>query len=99
MKNALTIGEINKFQSLIMTIIPKKLTKILGLNAILTGPINELGDYFKKMMWERKKNGIKYNDLTEMLQDAVDANKVQLTENEIIGKNYLKFITDIKYND
>lgn len=46
-KNALKIGEVNKFQAYIITILPKSVSKYLGLNGFDLDPINRLGDYFK----------------------------------------------------
>ena len=48
------------------------------------------------MIKDRRRNGIKYNDLTELLQDAVDDHKVKLTENEIIGNILTAFFAGVE---
>lgn len=95
-KSAMSLGDLNPFQSLLMTILPKKVSNALSLNAFVNEPINELGDYFKKMIRERRKNGIKYNDLSELLQDAVDDNKVKMNEDQVIGNILLAFFAGIE---
>ena len=84
-KSAMSIGGANPNQTALITILPKKISKILGLTVVRLGPIDALGDYFKKTLKQRRKSGIKYNDLSELLQDACDENKVKMTENEVIG--------------
>lgn len=69
-----------------LTILPVKISNLLGLCLFDIKPLDKLGDYFKTLIRERRKSGIKYNDLLETLCDAVDNGKVKLTENEIIGK-------------
>lgn len=43
------------------------------------------------MLKERRENGVKYNDLSELLQNAADDEKIKLTENEVLGNILLAF--------
>lgn len=44
----------------------------------------------QNLITERRKNGIKYNDLSELLQDSAEKG-AKLSENEIIGNILLSF--------
>ena len=90
-QNAMQMGNFNQFQGLLLTILPTKISKFLQLNMFDFMKINSLGEYFKKTLKERRASGIKYNDLSELLQDFVDDNKAKLTEEEVIGNILLSF--------
>lgn len=90
-RNATSIGGINVIQMTLMFILPRSISIKLGLNHIKIAPLIDLGDHFKKVLKERRASGIKYNDLSEVLQDAVDDEKVKLTEDEVIGNILLAF--------
>jgi len=95
-KSATSLGEINLIQSTLCTILPKKLCEFLKLKPFNLNPINQLGDYFKKIIEDRKKHGIKYNDLTEVLQDAINNDKVKMNETEVIGNILLAFLAGVE---
>ena len=95
-KSGTSIGDANLIQAGLMTILPNKLTKYFKLQAFNLEPIIKLGEFFKKMIRDRKQSGIKYNDLSEVLQDAVNDNKVKLTENEVIGNILLSFFAGVE---
>ena len=84
-KSVSTLGDLNPFNLALCTILPDSFVKYFQIQPFKIKPINNLATYFKKMINERKKSGIKYNDLSEVLQDAVDENRVKMTENEVIG--------------
>ena len=90
-KSAISIGGANLIQAGLITILPRKISKMLELNVLGIAPINALGDYFKKTLKQRRESGIRYNDLSEALQDARDENKVKMTEDEMIGNILLMF--------
>lgn len=90
-KSAIHIGDLNTIQAILATVLPKGLAKILRLSIFDLKPMNNLGHHFKKMLKKRRENGIKYNDLSELLQDAVDENKIKLSEDGVIGNILLAF--------
>lgn len=79
---------------MLIAILPKSLSSFLGLQPFNLEPLENLGDYFKNLIKERRKSGIKYNDLTEVLQDAVDNNKCKMNEDELIGNILLSFLAE-----
>ena len=91
-KSAVQIGATNFIQASLMTILPSFLSSFFQLQLFKIKPIITLGDYFKKLIKERKKTGIKYNDLTEALQNE----KANLNENEVIGNILLAFFAGLE---
>lgn len=79
-----------------MTILPTPVSKFLQLQVFNFKPIQILGDYFKRLIKERKKTGIKYNDLTEVLENSVNENKVILSEDEVIGNILLSYFAGVE---
>lgn len=84
-KYAMKVGEINLFQIILLNFFPKFLRRIFNLNIFNTEPLDKLGDLFKKMLREREKSK-KFNDLSELLQEQIDKDKSNMTEDEKIGK-------------
>lgn len=84
-KSVSTLGDLNLFNLALTTILPKSFVKFFKIQAFELKPINNLGIYFEQMIHERKKAGIQYNDLSEVLQKAMDDGRVQMTSNEVIG--------------
>lgn len=95
-RNSLKVADINKYQSALLTILPTKISGLLGLCLFNIKPLEKVGDYFKTLIKERRKSGIKYNDLIESIQDAVDSGKAPLDENEVIGNVLLSFFAGIE---
>ena len=65
-------GDISLISGILQLLIPKWLTKRLNLSFFKLEPINRLGSMFSKILRERRLNGIKYSDLSEQLEDAID---------------------------
>ena len=84
-KSAVGLGEVSFFPAVLCTIIPKSWAIFFGFSSLTTKPSNDLGNFFKKLLAERKSTGVKYNDLSEVLMNAVNQNKVKMTEDEVIG--------------
>lgn len=91
-KSAVGLGEISFAVAILCTIIPKSWAKFLGLQPFQAKPVNDLGHFFKKLLKERKATGIKYNDLSEVLVNAVDENKLEMSEDAVIGNILLAFL-------
>ena len=84
-KSGIDIGEVSFLPAILITVLPKSLSEFFGLNPFLSAPINDLGAFFKKLLRERKKSGIKYGDLSEVLQTAVSDDKLVMSEDEVVG--------------
>lgn len=84
-KSVSTLGELSAFNLALCTLLPKPVCEFFRLQPFKLKPVHNLGKYFEKMINDRRKAGVKYNDLTEVLQNAVDNNKVKMTDNEVIG--------------
>lgn len=52
--------------------LPKWFSRMLGLNFFKIEPTNRLGGMFKRMLRERKQDGLNYNDLSETIENAID---------------------------
>ena len=52
---------------------------------------NALGNLFKKMVRERKSKGVKFNDLTEQMEEQIKEKNLDLTEDAVIGNAILSF--------
>ena len=91
-KHAVRMGDLNLFHAALAKILPKKIVNLLQLNAFDAVPMNKLGDYFKIILKQRKQGKINYNDLSDVIQTAVEENKVSLTEDEVIGNILLAFL-------
>ena len=90
-KHAVRMGDLNLFHAALAKILPKKIVNLLQLNAFDVVPMNKMGDYFKILLKQRKQDGVNYNDLSDVIQTAVEENKVSLTEDEVIGNILLAF--------
>ena len=95
-KSATCIGEVSFISAGLCTILPKSFSRWFKLQPFNLNPINALGSYFKKLIRERQKSGIKYNDLSEVLQNAVNDKKVKMTEDEVIGNILLAFFAGVE---
>ena len=62
----------------------------MKLNGVRIEPSIELGRLFKNMVKQRKQAGIKYGDLNELLEDAIDKG-LDMNEYEKIGNCLLAF--------
>lgn len=91
-KLALKVGEVNLSLSFIINsiLLPRAVTDWLKFNIFNVEPLDKLGDLFKKMIRERDPN-LRYNDLVEMLQDSINKNKVQMSEDEMVANSLLTF--------
>ena len=83
-KQAMKVGDINLFHLVLISILPLSVSKMIGLNIFKTEPLDKLGDLFKQMIKERDPT-MRYEDLTELLQDAILDNKLNMTEDEVVG--------------
>lgn len=86
-----SLGNLNFFSNLLLAVLPSSVSRFLKIQQFEWEPINKLGSYFKKMIKERRKSGIKFNDLSEMIMDAIDEKRVQMTEDEVIGNILLSY--------
>lgn len=84
-KSVSTLGELNRFSLALCTLLPKPIAEFFRLQPFKLKPVNNLGEYFERMIAERKKAGVRYNDLSEAMQNAVDNDKVKMTNDEVIG--------------
>ena len=85
------IGKVNLGQFLLMNFLPLSVSKFLNLNIIDVTPSNKLGELFKRMINDRKKSGLKFNDMAEQMQQQVEEKNLDLTEDEVIGNIVLMF--------
>ena len=90
-RSVCTLGELNPISSVLVTVLPARLTELLKIQPFKLKPINSLGKYFERMIDERKKSGVKYNDLLDAIQNAVDNNKAEMTKEEVIGNCLLSY--------
>ena len=93
---ALSVGNINFISNLLLAALPKSWSKFFKIQQFDFKPINSLGDYFKKMIKERRKSGIKFGDLSEMMQDSIANGKVQMSEDALIGNCLLGFFAGVE---
>ena len=70
--------------------LPISVSRFLKINGVRVEPSIELGRLFKNMIKQRKQSGIKYGDLNELLEDAIDKG-LEMNENEKIGNCLLAF--------
>lgn len=90
-KLALRVGDINISQIIMLNFLPSFLWKWINLNIFDIEPFEKLGDLFKKMVRERDPS-LRYNDLTELLQDQIRDGKLKdMSEDEIIANCLLGF--------
>lgn len=85
------IGNANLIQSFMQMLLPTAISRLLKLNPMDIVPLNSLGKMFEKMVKQRRTTGIKYGDLSETLDDAID-NGLQMTEQEKIGNSLVAFV-------
>lgn len=78
-----------------MIFLPEKVSELLKLNPFNSNVSNSLGDLFKKMVRERKDKGVKYNDLTEQMQEQVKEKNLELSEDAMIGNSILSFFGNV----
>lgn len=91
-KSAVGLGEVDFYGAILLTFIPKSWAKFFQINPFTMKPVNDLGKFFTKLLAERKKTGIKYGDLSEVLQNAVKDDKLVMSDNEVIGNILLAFL-------
>ena len=90
-KLALRVGDISIAQIILLNFLPQFLWKPLKLNFFDIEPFEKLGDLFKKMVRERDPS-LRYNDLSELLQDQIRDGKLKdMSEDEIIANCLLGF--------
>lgn len=94
-KAAIGLGEVAFVPAILSTILPQTVTKFFELNAFKAEPINDLGEFFTKLLKDRKKSGIKYGDLSEVLQTAVNEDKLVMTEIEVVGNILFAFLGSV----
>lgn len=95
-KLALRVGDINIGQIIMLNFLPRFIWEPLKLNIFDVEPFNKLGDLFKKMVRERDPS-LRYNDLTELLQDQIRDGKLKdMSEDEIIANCLLGFFAGKK---
>lgn len=90
-KSAVAMGELNYLAATLCLLLPKSWALFFGLQPFQAKPIDYMGNYFKKLLRERKRSGVKYNDLSEALVNAVGDNKVVMSEDEVVGNILLAF--------
>lgn len=70
--------------------LPSAVSRFLKLNPLDVNPSNKLGHIFKKMIKQRRATGVRYGDLSELLDDAIDKG-LPMTEGEKIGNTLIAF--------
>ena len=95
-KSVSTLGQLNFISLALCTVLPKQVTKFFRIQPFKIKPINSLGKYFERMIDERKKSGIKYNDLLEALQNAVEEDRVKMSKDAVIGNCLLSFFAGVE---
>jgi len=90
-KQALKIGDINLGHIILSNFLPLSIAKSIGLNIFNVDPINKLGRLFSQIIKQRDPFS-RYEDLTEMLQNLVNENKVEMTENQMIANALTAFL-------
>ena len=86
---ALRVGDLNVLQILLLNFVPQFLWGLLNIFDI--EPLEKLGDLFKRMVRERDPS-LRYNDLTELLQDQIKAGKLTgMSEDDVIGNSIMCF--------
>lgn len=93
-KAAVSLGEVSFISAILCTIIPKSWAKFFELQPFKSKPVDDLGNFFKKMLKER--SGIKYGDLSEVLQNAVNDDKLVMSEDAVIGNILLAFLAGVE---
>ena len=83
-------GDVNPIQSFLQMFLPTTVSRLLKLNAVNIQPSNRLGRIFKSMLAKRRETGKKYNDLSELLDEAIDKG-LPMTEAEYLGNNLIAF--------
>ena len=84
-KSVSTLGELNVPSLALSIILPASVTEFLRLSPFNMAPIESLGKHFKKMAADRRRSGVKYNDLLETLVNAMDDDKAKLSLEEVAG--------------
>ena len=85
-KSVARLGELNFVEQALCILLPRSVAEYFSLQPFNLRPVNSLGKYFSRIIEERKKAGVKYNDLLEALQNAVDNDKVKMTTDVVIGR-------------
>lgn len=93
---AFTIGDFNLINNLLLAILPVSWASFFKIQPFDFKPINSLGDYFKKMIATRRASGVRYGDLSEMIQDAIDEGRVTMSEDALIGNILLSFFAGVE---
>lgn len=70
--------------------LPKPVTRLLRLNMFDLEPVIALGSTFKSIIKQRRATNLKFGDLSEMLDDAID-NGLEMNDNEKVGCIMLAF--------
>ena len=78
------IGVVNVIQSFLQLCLPTTVSRLLKLNAFDEVSFNSLGNIFKNMIKQRRATGVKYGDLSETLDDAIDQG-LEMSEAEKVG--------------
>ena len=95
-KSVSRLGELDPWSQALCTLLPRSIAEYFRLQPFSLQPVNSLGKYFERIIDERKKSGIKYNDLLETLQNAVDNNKAKMTKDTVIGNCLLSFFAGVE---
>ena len=66
--------------------LPKWASRMLGLSFFKVEPVNRLGTLFRQMLRERKLNGLQYNDLAAVLDEAIEKG-LEMDEDAKLGNS------------
>ena len=90
-KLAMRVGDVKVRDLILLELVPKFLQPLLNLNIFDVEPLDKLGDLFKRMLRERDPT-LRFNDLSEMLQEQIRDGKLKnMTEDEIVANCLLGF--------
>lgn len=78
------VGDVSIVAGVLELLMPRWLSKLLKISFFKLESFNSLGAMFSKVLQKRSATDVRYHDLAETLQAAID-NGLEMTENAKIG--------------
>jgi len=93
-KLAKRFGDSSAVAFILQFFLPKWLTRLLKIDFFDLEPINGLGAMFSRVLKERRSTDVRYNDLSETIQQAID-NGLEMDERTKLGNCLLGFLAGV----
>lgn len=87
-------GDVSIVTGVLQLLLPRWINKLFKINFFKVEPINRLGLMFSKILKERSGTGVRYQDLSETLQKAIN-DGLDMDDQSMVGNSLLAIFAGV----